>query len=74
VIHVLAALLDQALTGRTFLWSHATPAMGAKYAPYGYELWVTYAAWATTVVLLYPACRWYAGLKRRRSDWWLAYL
>jgi uncharacterized membrane protein len=23
---------------------------------------------------LYPACRWFAGLKRRRSDWWLSYL
>jgi hypothetical protein len=23
---------------------------------------------------LYPACRWFAGVKRRRRDWWLSYL
>ena len=23
---------------------------------------------------LYPACRWFAAVKRRRDDWWLSYL
>jgi hypothetical protein len=23
---------------------------------------------------LYPACRWFANVKRRRRDWWLSYL
>jgi hypothetical protein len=26
------------------------------------------------VVLLYPACKWFADLKRRRRDAWLSYL
>ncbi len=26
------------------------------------------------VVSLYPLCRWFAGVRRRRSDWWLSYL
>ena len=26
------------------------------------------------VLMLYPICRWYAGVKRRRTDWWLGYL
>jgi hypothetical protein len=26
------------------------------------------------VVLLYPMCRWFAGLKARRKDAWLSYL
>jgi hypothetical protein len=30
--------------------------------------------WAVAVVILYFACRWYADLKARRRDWWLAYL
>jgi uncharacterized membrane protein len=40
----------------------------------GFNLWVVYAAWITGVLLLYPLCRWYAGLKARRRDWWLSYL
>jgi hypothetical protein len=35
---------------------------------------VVYLLWAVVVVGLYPACRWYAALKRRRTDWWLSYL
>jgi len=30
--------------------------------------------WVTVVVLLYPLCRWFAGVKRRRTEWWLSYL
>ena len=37
-------------------------------------LGVAYLAWVVTIVVLYPACRWYAGVKQRRSDWWLSYL
>ncbi len=34
-----------------------------------------YLAWILIVAALYPACVWYAALKRRRSDlWWLSYL
>ena len=66
---------DSTLTGRTFLWTHPPPGMGlTKFAPYGYPLWVCYAVWGAIVALLYPACRWYGELKRRRSDWWLSYL
>ena len=30
-----------------------------------------YVAWISVVVVLYPACSWFARLKRRRRDWWL---
>jgi hypothetical protein len=33
-----------------------------------------YAVTGTVVLALYPVCRWFAGLKRRRRDWWLSYL
>jgi len=26
------------------------------------------------VAALYPLCNWFAGIKKRRSDWWLSYL
>jgi hypothetical protein len=41
---------------------------------YGWNLWVVYAVTGTVVLALYPVCRWFAGLKRRRRDWWLSYL
>jgi uncharacterized membrane protein len=33
-----------------------------------------YLAWVLVVVTLYPACRWFGEVKRRRGDWWLSYL
>ncbi len=45
-------------------------------APPGWaaSLPVIYLLWAGVVLALYPLCRWYAGIKRRRKDWWLSYL
>ncbi|MEO5729194.1 MAG: heparan-alpha-glucosaminide N-acetyltransferase domain-containing protein [Byssovorax sp.] len=43
-------------------------------ADLGYDLPVVYAVWAAVVLMLYPACRWFADLKRRRRDLsWLGY-
>lgn len=33
-----------------------------------------YLLWILVVVSLYPLCRWYAGVKRRRHAWWMSYL
>jgi uncharacterized membrane protein len=41
---------------------------------YGHSLGTVYLAWAVAVLLLYPPCRWFAEVKRRRRDWWLSYL
>jgi len=43
-------------------------------ADYGYGLPIVYAVWVFVVLSLFPLCRWYGGVKRRRSDWWLGYL
>jgi hypothetical protein len=40
----------------------------------GGPLWVTYVCWAAAVAVLYWPCRWFAGLKARRREWWLSYL
>ena len=40
----------------------------------GFSLPVVYAVWIAGVLALYPICRWYAAVKRRRNDWWLGYL
>jgi len=40
----------------------------------GFGLPTVYALWILGVLLIYPLCRWYAGVKARRHDWWLSYL
>jgi hypothetical protein len=43
-------------------------------AQWGFGLPVIYLAWLLVVLTLYPACKWFAEVKRRRTDWWLSYL
>ena len=40
----------------------------------GFKLWVVYVFWFIGLLLLYPLCRWFSDVKRRRNDWWLSYL
>lgn len=40
----------------------------------GFSLPWVYAAWIAVLIILYPACTWWAAVKRRRRDWWLSYL
>jgi uncharacterized membrane protein len=46
---------------------------GSIPAWYGVSLPGVYLVWAIVVALMYFPCRWYAGLKTRRSDWWIRY-
>jgi uncharacterized membrane protein len=41
---------------------------------WGYPLPVVYTIWAAVVLAMYPLCRWFADVKRRRHDAWLSYL
>jgi uncharacterized membrane protein len=40
----------------------------------GFNLLTVWAVWLAGVLLIYPLCKWYAGVKARRTDWWLSYL
>jgi hypothetical protein len=46
------------------------------FYPKGYGLGLTgvYVVWMLLIAILYPYCRWVAGVKARRRDWWLSYL
>lgn len=49
--------------------------MGQKAPPgHGFSLWVVYAVWIGGLILIYPLCAWFAGLKRRNKHWALSYL
>ena len=40
----------------------------------GFSLLVVYLFWAIGVLLIYPLCKRFAEVKKRRNDWWLGYL
>jgi hypothetical protein len=46
----------------------------SRARPAGLQPPGVYLIWAGVVISLYPACRWYAALKQRRSNPWLSYL
>ena len=41
---------------------------------YGISLPWVYVIWLVVLAILYPFCKWFAGVKSRRKDWWLSYL
>jgi uncharacterized membrane protein len=41
---------------------------------WGSSVPMMYLLWAVVVLTMFPLCRRYAGVKRRRTDWWLSYL
>ncbi|MDQ7836536.1 MAG: heparan-alpha-glucosaminide N-acetyltransferase domain-containing protein [Humidesulfovibrio sp.] len=55
-------------------WLFANPPGVAWPHDFHFDLPLTYGAWALAVLLLYPLCRWFAGIKATRKDWWLTYL
>jgi uncharacterized membrane protein len=77
LLAVLAAAVTYGSTAWSFMFQ-PVPSMGgppqAFPEGFGYALWVTYMMWLLLVVVLYPVCRWYTGVKSRRRSRWLAYL
>ena len=76
LIHVLAIVVSLARTGSITPWLFGNHPMGPPPAPEGYmwSLGLLYVVWATALVLLYAASRWFTSLKARRTEWWLRYL
>lgn len=77
-IHVVAVLMAWVRYGQISFMFGPLPSMGGSLKSFppglGYDLWVVYVVWVLIVAALYPLCRWFAGVKSRRRDWWLSYL
>jgi uncharacterized membrane protein len=72
LIHGLAVILSEIRFGTTgFSFAPDTPPQPATA---GVSLPLVYLIWIAVVVALYPACKWFAALKRGRRDAWLSYL
>ncbi|MEZ4456489.1 MAG: heparan-alpha-glucosaminide N-acetyltransferase domain-containing protein [Gemmatimonadales bacterium] len=76
LIHALALVVSRVREGAVNPWLFANHPMGNPPPPDGYvwSLGLLYLVFAVAIGLLYPACRWFAGVKQRRKDWWLSYL
>ena len=72
--HLISLLLHLAF-GKPTAWLFQTPIDWIDgLPPKGFNLGVVYLCWIAGVLLLYPLCKWFAGVKQRRKDWWLSYL
>jgi uncharacterized membrane protein len=71
LIHALAIVLGivQGFSAPQFLTHY-------RFFPEGFGVGLpgVYLIWIAVVVILYPLCRWVAGVKARRKDWWLSYV
>ena len=76
--HLIAIGMNFVRYGAKSFLLIAPPSMGGPSelfpVDYGFPLWTVYAVWVVVLLLLYPACLWFARLKQRRHDWWLTYL
>jgi uncharacterized membrane protein len=71
LIHAAALLLGvaQGFAAEQFLTHY-------RFFPQGFGVGLlgVYLIWIAVVLALYPLCRWVAGVKARRRDWWLSYV
>jgi len=78
VAHLITITLNLARYGRTSFLLLAPPSMGSPgelFPPdYGFPLWTVYVVWVGVLLLLYPACLWFARLKQHHHNSWLTYL
>ena len=76
LIHLIAIAVCYARYGQVH-WMFESPDNGPvphhTAAGLGILAAVRLPVWAVVVLTLYPLCRWFAGLKQRRSDAWLSY-
>ena len=71
LIHIGAQVWAWNRYGQLAGWGFSGARPPADYAP---DLLLVYGVWAAYMLVLYFACRWYGGVKRRHPDGLLRYL
>jgi uncharacterized membrane protein len=77
ILHLIAVVICLVRFGSIhFMFESARPDQFPVTQPPGWPMALpaVYLIWAFVVLLLYPCCRWYAGLKARSNNPWLSYL
>lgn len=77
LIHLLAVVVCYAQYGAVHWMFESTDLATFPFVlppGWGFSLPVVYGIWVLVVVMLYPPCRWFAGVRQRRRDPWLSYL
>jgi uncharacterized membrane protein len=76
VLHLMLAHLAAGLVALTMGFGTEVLTNFFLFFPrqWGLGLSATYLAWLWLLITLYPACLWFAALKRRRREGWLIYL
>ncbi|MBS1811139.1 MAG: DUF1624 domain-containing protein [Acidobacteria bacterium] len=74
LIHLMAVIFSWIRYGHPAEALYGNPPRPEAPSDFGYSLPIVYLVWIGIVVLLYPACRWFADLKKRRKEVWLSYL
>lgn len=76
VLHIYLAHLSAGLLAWALGWDMAVLTSSHRTMPESWGLslpWV-YVAWIAVLLVLYPLCRWFGEVKRRRKEWWWSYL
>jgi uncharacterized membrane protein len=79
VLHIYAChifgILAGLATGQPVKWMVFGGFMMNPAPPgWGFNLPFVWASWALICIGLYFPCKWFAGVKQRRTEWWLRYM
>jgi uncharacterized membrane protein len=76
LIHALAIVVSLVREGAAEPWLFGNHPMNPPPQPPGYmwSLGLLYLVFAIAVALLYPACRWYGGVRARHPRSWLRFI
>lgn len=73
LIHLLAVLITT-IRGMNAGFFTSDSLFSQSVGELGFPLIGVYIVWISVIIMLYPLCKWYAGVKRRDTSGWLSYL
>ncbi|MBS1538183.1 MAG: DUF1624 domain-containing protein [Bacteroidetes bacterium] len=72
LIHLLAVAVT-VIRGMNVGFYTSDALFSQSVGEYGFPLIGVYIVWVAVILLLYPICKWYAGVKQRDTTGWLSY-